>query len=180
MVACGSDDGGGGGTRDQFGQCAGTEGQTCTGIEEYNKCIVEKCDAELKAAFGENYSSGTFDGPCGKVVDCFNACPCDANYKTCQNKCISDYMSNSACQSALMAAGNCAGNSGCPLPKCESSGGGGGGGGEKCEQLRACCDEAVKKAPTMETACTAYKQLNDETQCQAVIDNVMKPAGFCE
>jgi len=142
-TACG---GGGSGDKSKLpGSCYGTSGQTCTGTSEYESCVIKACDAKIVACWGSGYQSGSFSGPCADVMNCMLACPCDANYSSCQQTCAMKMMSNTACQTCSLEVSTCMQGSGCKQPVCTGTGvdqgslqkDGGVSGG--CATLAACC-----------------------------------------
>jgi YVTN family beta-propeller protein len=107
--------------------CSSGTPQTCTGQAAYDSCTIGTCDGALGTAYGSAYASGTFGPPCGAYANCTRACPCNANYDSCQTACASQI--SVSCQGVLPQVMSCVLSSGCAQPVCTGSGGNGGSGG---------------------------------------------------
>ncbi|MBM4397603.1 MAG: hypothetical protein FJ087_18185 [Deltaproteobacteria bacterium] len=173
FAACGSDDGGSsggtaGGTRDKYGACYGTTGQECTGIDEYQDCVISKCDTELKDMLGASYASGTFAGKCGEMVNFLVKCACGDT--ACEQACAAKM--DADCQTAAGAVSTCAQNN-CKLPTCGTPGGGGGSG---CSGLKSCCNSMPAQA---KDACLQAAGMMGEDACNQTLEQYEK-AGVCK
>jgi hypothetical protein len=165
VVACDSSSGGGSsGTKDQWGNCVGTEGQTCTGIDEYNNCVTSKCGTEVNDVLAK----------CATLISCTQACKCDSAYQTCQQACATKI--DAACQTSFTAAGTCV-QANCmdKLPKCTT----GGGGGSNCDAAKSCCTQLLSQpgGEAYKAYCDNIGAMGDEN-CKTWLDGV-KQGGLC-
>jgi hypothetical protein len=125
LVALGVARCGSGGSK--LGACYNPAGQTCTGVSTYESCIIGKCDAKLKACYGDGYQAHSYGGPCAKMIECSTACTCDSTYGACAGKCTSNL--SAACTTCLTDLGHCTNESGCKPPACTAGTGTGTGTG---------------------------------------------------
>jgi hypothetical protein len=102
------------------GFCSGSTALTCTGDQAaYEQCIFANCNAQAVAAFGAGYSSGSFAGTCGAMMNCQLACPCDATANGCELGCVQAVLTGgSTCMDALLALRTCYTAAGCVTPSC--------------------------------------------------------------
>jgi hypothetical protein len=99
------------------GECTGeSSGKVCTGEAEYQTCLISKCDAQFKACLGNDYSKGTFLGPCADFMKCEMNCPCDATSSACALNCYT--AAGSTCVPCLLTANSCMTSAGCIEPVC--------------------------------------------------------------
>ncbi len=125
-------------------KCGGTTSTSkCTAAElkPYNECFVTACDSKFGECYGAAWKTGTFTGPCGTYLTCFNACACgdEACYAACpqpSDECTACRVNSSAC------------SDGCKLPAC---GGATTGSSKACADLAACC--AKIESPSFKTNC---------------------------
>lgn len=114
----------GGRTASNGGQCpASSSGQTCTGEDAYETCLMNACGTQYKAALGNNFASGNFAGsPCADFMNCLLKCPCDATGDSCEVTCFTQHAaSGSACYTAMMAVQACVVATTCAMPVCGPS-----------------------------------------------------------
>ena len=95
----------------------GTASSACSTCEQAN------CTAELSAAFGSGFTTGTPGGACAAYMECTRACACGDTscYSGCQGKI------DASCQSAVTAVSACESQK-CKT-ECSSTGAGGSGAG---------------------------------------------------
>ncbi len=112
--------------RSVSGQCnsTGEAGQTCTGGEQYEQCLMAKCDNQYQQCLGPSYKAGAYSGPCAAAMNCLLGCACgDLN---CELGCQTKYTDE--CESCSEAADDCEKSSGCQQPVCSGGTSGGSGG----------------------------------------------------
>jgi hypothetical protein len=157
------------------GQCpSSSSGQTCTGEDAYNTCMMAACGAEYKACFGNNYASGNFTGGvCADWVNCMLKCPCDATATTCETNCNMSLTTAAGqpCMTCVLSLSACVetgAGAACTAPVCTPTGTATNTAtntvtltttstttttstGTNCAALQACC--AKMADATMKTAC---------------------------
>lgn len=113
LVACGG--GGGGersgytaGERDEYGNCYGEPGQTCTGYSEYESCVKTNCGSLLSKARSD----------CAQVIDCFKGCECSDI--SCEQQCLMSNVTPECSQSDSQLI-SCMQSAGCKEPECSSA-----------------------------------------------------------
>lgn len=103
------------------GQCPTTSADSCPAAKTYETCVIGKCDAPYKAAFGAGYASGNFSGgACASLLTCYMKCPCDATATTCELACYTQR--DATCDTAMAAVTTCVMGSGCAYPVCSDAG----------------------------------------------------------
>lgn len=123
---CGGGSDGNSGTSGVNGRSAATAGlcpagASCPAEKTYETCVVGKCDAEYKAAFGNGYASGTFTGgACASLLNCYMKCPCDTTARSCELACYTQR--DATCDVAMAALTTCVMGSGCAYPVCADAG----------------------------------------------------------
>jgi hypothetical protein len=172
--------------RGNFGECFGSSGQTCTGVDTFETCVESHCDSQAQACFGSGYKSGNFGGSCGGFIGCTTKCACGDT--TCQSGCLAQLTSD--CTSCSQTFSSCEMSSGCAQPVCtggstpdapvfvfpdapqgphaDAPPGGGGADapptGTECTMLAACCPNLpAQEQPT----CNQVVALGNEQACQA-------------
>lgn len=175
LAACGSDGGSSGsdsgpgtdtGTpapveKDEFGNCYGTAGQECTGIDEYTTCVLGACDAEYQDCFGADYMNGNWGGKCGDYIVC--NIDCDCGDTACNTACLTN--STQDCQDCLQSIATCVLGSGCNYPVCKDPNN---QGGANCDALQVCCDKLMD---AMKPACQQAVDLGDDNVCKQNLDS---------
>lgn len=123
-VACGGSDSSGSSGTPTNG-CTGGTGLPVGGSQTSacSTCEEAKCGAQLSAAYGSGYKSGTFGGACQALLQCATACAC--NDTSCLAGCQSKL--DAGCQSAMAAVDACK-DASCKA-ECSSGAGGAGGSG---------------------------------------------------
>jgi formylglycine-generating enzyme required for sulfatase activity len=71
---------------------------TCGGVDRYESCIVDACQAELEGCYGASWRRGRFGGACRAYAECRSKCDCDAS---CMARC--DAARDPACSACLDA-----------------------------------------------------------------------------
>ena len=105
---------GGGGTRINI--CPSATNSTCkqSEVDDYNSCLIGRCEKEYKTCFGDAFKTGSFGGPCGPWLQCTNKCSCSES--ACRAACG---FPNDACLTCLAGpAQTCQYSSGCARPAC--------------------------------------------------------------
>ena len=176
--------------RGGLGECFGSTGQTCTGVDAFESCVESHCDSQAQACYGSGYKSGSYGGPCGGFLGCVTKCACGDT--SCQSGCLSQLTSD--CSTCSQTFSSCQQSSGCAQPVCtggsstpdgplfsfpdapvgphaDAPPGGGGGadapaGGSECSLLAACCP----KLPSAEQpVCTQVAGAGNEQACQITL-----------
>lgn len=163
-----------GGQRDEYGNCWGSSGQQCTGVEEFSACVMEKCDKEMQDVFGPNYKNKDFTGgKCSELIKCQLACNCGDT--TCEQGCLTKMTSD--CQSASLAFAQCMDTSGCKKPECGVPN----AGDDACKQLENCCNQmqAMLKDACLSGLESYKSQPNSEASCSTALDGYKK-SKMCE
>ncbi|MDD5307885.1 MAG: hypothetical protein PHU25_11245 [Deltaproteobacteria bacterium] len=94
----------------------GTDTGSCTQADEdeFSSCVLDKCDGDLKKAFGSGYKSGDFSGgDCSDYIDCMNECTCD-NLSNCSGNCVVQYLMTGNCLTSFQSL------TVCETTKCDS------------------------------------------------------------
>jgi hypothetical protein len=135
---------------------------TCSNadIEPYTNCIITKCDAQYKAALGDEYKAGKFGGACGTYLTCTQACKCG------DTACTTACTQSPECRMAFLNIGTCAFGAACTLPACATSGATTGGG-----KLDAGVTLPTGGCAAL-TACCARLSGTQKTQCEMMLNQV--------
>ncbi len=179
----GNTTGGGGSNACNPGTGGGGGSEECADLSE---CVQRECADEYEECMGPNFASGNFSGGvCEDYAECANACQsgddCDAG---CVLECVGNI--SNACQSCLIAAGEC-GSESCPdeYEACEGSepttgttGNTTGGGDGSCEDLEACCNSLESDAKDSCLATLDAIQQGGDQAC-AILLASYESAGEC-
>jgi hypothetical protein len=165
--------GGGVSGRPLFNEPCSTSGQaqTCPGETLYAKCLTGasgKCDAQLKAAYGNGYATASYGGPCATFVACKQGCACDANIGACNLACINQQTSD--CKTAFTAATNCILSSGCIQGMCYS---GTVSSPYTCQKLKDNCCAILGYSTGVRDACFPVADSADEAACGAAYEDLI-------
>ena len=129
-------------------KCGGTSSSNCTAAEvkQYDDCFATSCDSKFTECYGAGWKGGTYSGPCGTYIACFNACACGDT--ACFTKCPDPSAECSACRT-----GSASCSDGCKLPACGTASS---SGGTACADLAGCC--AKIQSPTFKQNCDQSKE----------------------
>jgi hypothetical protein len=197
MASCGggSDNGStsGGRSAASGGQCpAGSSGQTCTGEQAYQDCVMAACGTQYKACFGNNFMTGDLTGGvCADWMTCTLKCPCDASKTACESNCTSKYLMDIAtgtttpCGTCTLTLAACVSAAACTMPVCTdapntttstqtttstSTG---------CAGAKTCCAALTATAGAAAAQqCTAALAGQPDAVCEQVVA-VYRQAGIC-
>jgi hypothetical protein len=136
--------------------------QTCPAATQYGECVVAQCDAQYKAAYGDGYAAGSFDGPCAQYASCVVGCPCDATYNTCRIDCRN--AAPTTCLTALQSAENCLQSAGCLPGVCSSPDAG--ASSYTCQNLYDECCWQVGETKK-QNSCYSFAAKADDQACAA-------------
>lgn len=186
-----------------------TSGQTtCTDaeVEAFGNTIISGCDSQFKAAFGNDWLSGTYGGQCGDFMNCYAACdPCD---QKCTDECakkvididkvtqlaqtgdeagLNAYLMT-GCMGAMIPVGTCVEQYIDDAPACLNESGSSSSStstetttGANCSALAACCTSLPStEQSTCDGIVSAYKNQGStgETACSQAVTGY-QGAGFC-
>ena len=129
-------------------KCGGTSSSNCTAdeVKQYDDCFATACDSKFNECYGAGWKSGTYSGPCGTYIACFNACACGDT--ACFTKCPDPSAECAACRTSSSSCSD-----GCKLPACGTAST---SGGTACAKLAACC--AKIESPSFKQNCDQSKE----------------------
>jgi hypothetical protein len=110
FLACSSNSSSTASNRGKLGTCYGQTGQTCTGVDTYENCLIAACGTQFNTCFGSDFSGGT----CAAFLKCEGGCNCGDS--SCFAGCVGS--ASSDCKSCLIAAGTCEQGAHCTMPSC--------------------------------------------------------------
>lgn len=142
-------------------KCGGTSSTNCTPeqVKQYDECFATACDSKFAECYGAGWKSGTYAGPCGTYIACFNACGCGDT--ECFTKCPDP---SAECSDCRIRSSSC--SDGCTLPKCGTAST---SGGTACADLAACC--AKIESPSFKQNCDQSKETagTDNDLCKTFV-----------
>jgi hypothetical protein len=147
--------------------------QTCPGGAIYGQCVKDRCDAQLKAAYGDGYATGSFTGPCASYAMCVQGCSCNAGFGACKVGCRNS--APSGCTSSLQTAEVCMQSSGCVKAVCVS--GDAGVPNYSCDTLKSTCCYMLGEAK-LKDSCYAFGNSGNEPACGAAY-GALQLDSFC-
>lgn len=142
-------------------KCGGTSSTNCTPeqVKQYDECFATACDSKFAECYGAGWKSGTYAGPCGTYIACFNACGCGDT--ACFTKCPDP---SAECSDCRIRSSSC--SDGCKLPTCGTAST---SGGTACADLATCC--AKIESPSFKQNCDQSKETagTDNDLCKTFV-----------
>ena len=142
-------------------KCGGTSSTNCTPeqVKQYDECFATACDSKFAECYGAGWKSGTYAGPCGTYIACFNACACGDT--ACFTKCPDP---SAECSDCRIRSSSC--SDGCKLPTCGTAST---SGGTACADLATCC--AKIESPSFKQNCDQSKETagTDNDLCKTFV-----------
>ena len=209
-AAAGCGGGSGGGTNSNgrntvTGMCAK---DSCAAMDTFLNCVEKNCAAQVTAAYGSGYASGTFSGPCAQLQTCLIACSCGTTSTTCEDTCNAQYKATgsacataddavTACGSSLVMAGTCT-YAACPVTGTATStltststitntattttttttATSTSTATGSCAQAVTCCNSLMATGAVTQAECTMLATLGD-AGCSSFLTSIQS-SGFCK
>jgi hypothetical protein len=137
LANCGGDNGSGhDGSMSNLYCSTGASPCSQAQLDAYGQCVSDKCDAQVRLCYGDNYKNGSYGNLCGGYIACAIRCACTDT--ACRTMCFQ--LASAECRTCLQDIGSCAQSKGCMI-NCSGGSDASAPAGGTCADLQACCGQ---------------------------------------